>query len=52
MLACILFLCSCSWPLALVGKFIPVPQTPLKNLILKCWPKKKKQGDEGAAPPV
>ncbi|VAI44612.1 unnamed protein product [Triticum turgidum subsp. durum] len=40
-----------SWPLALVGKFIPVPQTPLKNLILKCWPKKKKQGDEGAAPP-
>ncbi|KAF7089111.1 hypothetical protein CFC21_092149 [Triticum aestivum] len=41
-----------SWPLALVGKFIPVPQTPLKNLILKCWPKKKKQGDEGAAPPV
>lgn len=41
-----------SWPLALVGKFIPVPQTPLKNLILKCWPKGKNQGDEGAAPPV
>lgn len=41
-----------SWPLALVGKFIPVPKTPLKNLILKCWPKWKKQGDEGAAPPV
>lgn len=40
-----------SWPLAFVGKFIPVPKTPLKNLILKCWPKWKKQG-EGPAPPV
>uniref|UniRef100_A0A453NIW6 Calcium-transporting ATPase n=1 Tax=Aegilops tauschii subsp. strangulata TaxID=200361 RepID=A0A453NIW6_AEGTS len=38
-----------SWPLALVGKFIPVPQTPLKNLILKCWPKKKKQGTHGVS---
>lgn len=41
-----------SWPLAFVGKFIPVPQTPLKNLILKCWPKRKKQGAEGPTPPV
>uniref|UniRef100_A0ACD5Z9I7 Uncharacterized protein n=1 Tax=Avena sativa TaxID=4498 RepID=A0ACD5Z9I7_AVESA len=41
-----------SWPLAFVGKFIPVPQTPLKNLILKCWPKRKKQGVEGPTPPV
>uniref|UniRef100_A0ACD5V6V2 Uncharacterized protein n=2 Tax=Avena sativa TaxID=4498 RepID=A0ACD5V6V2_AVESA len=40
------------WPLAFVGKFIPVPQTPLKNLILKCWPKRKKQGAEGPTPPV
>ncbi|CAN6243258.1 unnamed protein product [Urochloa humidicola] len=36
-----------SWPLAFVGKFTPVPKTQLKDLILKCWPKRK--GDEGAA---
>ncbi|CAL5023669.1 unnamed protein product [Urochloa decumbens] len=36
-----------SWPLAFVGKFIPVPKTQLKDLILKCWPKRK--GNEGAA---
>ncbi|KAK1615397.1 hypothetical protein QYE76_020914 [Lolium multiflorum] len=41
-----------SWPLAFVGKFIPVPQTPLKDLILKCLPKRKKQADEGPTPPV
>ncbi|XP_066321307.1 calcium-transporting ATPase 5, plasma membrane-type-like isoform X2 [Miscanthus floridulus] len=28
-----------SWPLAFVGKFIPVPRTELKDLILRCWPK-------------
>ncbi|XP_066329647.1 calcium-transporting ATPase 5, plasma membrane-type-like isoform X7 [Miscanthus floridulus] len=28
-----------SWPLAFVGKFIPVPRTQLKDLILRCWPK-------------
>jgi len=28
-----------SWPLAFVGKFIPVPKTQLKDLILGCWPK-------------
>ncbi|KAM0931735.1 hypothetical protein ACQ4PT_000148 [Festuca glaucescens] len=41
-----------SWPLAFVGKFIPVPQTPLKDLILKCLPKRKMQADEGPTPPV
>ncbi|XP_062218344.1 calcium-transporting ATPase 5, plasma membrane-type-like [Phragmites australis] len=39
-----------SWPLAFVGKFIPVPNTPLKDLIVRCWPKRK-QGDERASPP-
>lgn len=29
-----------SWPLAFVGKFIPVPRTELKDLIVKCWPKR------------
>ncbi|CAN6246980.1 unnamed protein product [Urochloa humidicola] len=36
-----------SWPLAFVGKFIPVPKTQLKDLVLKCWPKRK--GNDGAA---
>ncbi|CAL4971071.1 unnamed protein product [Urochloa decumbens] len=36
-----------SWPLAFVAKFIPVPKTQLKDLILKCWPKRK--GNKGAA---
>jgi len=27
--------------LAFVGKFIPVPKTQLKDLILRCWPKRK-----------
>ncbi|AQK68932.1 Calcium-transporting ATPase 9 plasma membrane-type [Zea mays] len=30
-----------SWPLAFVGKFIPVPRTELKDLIVRCWPKRK-----------
>ncbi|PWZ23137.1 Calcium-transporting ATPase 5, plasma membrane-type [Zea mays] len=29
-----------SWPLAFVGKFIPVPRTELKDLIVRCWPKR------------
>ncbi|KAG2310759.1 hypothetical protein Bca4012_025269 [Brassica carinata] len=33
-----------SWPLALVGKFIPVSRTPLSNK-LKCWGKKKSSGE-------
>ncbi|KAH0896549.1 hypothetical protein HID58_046117 [Brassica napus] len=33
-----------SWPLALVGKFIPVSKTPLSNK-LKCWGKKKSSGE-------
>ncbi|GJM90355.1 hypothetical protein PR202_ga06627 [Eleusine coracana subsp. coracana] len=41
-----------SWPLALVGKFIPVPKTPLKDFLMRCWPKRRKQGDDGATPPV
>ncbi|GJN19142.1 hypothetical protein PR202_gb06383 [Eleusine coracana subsp. coracana] len=41
-----------SWPLAFVGKFIPVPKTPLKDFLMRCWPKRRKQGDEGATPPV
>ncbi|CAL9243921.1 unnamed protein product, partial [Arabidopsis halleri] len=38
-----------SWPLALVGKFIPVPAAPLSNKLsaLKCWGKKKKSSGEG-----
>ncbi|VVB16277.1 unnamed protein product [Arabis nemorensis] len=38
-----------SWPLALVGKFIPVPKTPISNrlALLKCWGKKKKSSGEG-----
>ncbi|CAO2044746.1 unnamed protein product [Urochloa humidicola] len=36
-----------SWPLAFVGKFIPAPKTQLKDLVLKCWPKRK--GNDGAA---
>ncbi|KAJ3707985.1 hypothetical protein LUZ61_011690 [Rhynchospora tenuis] len=31
-----------SWPLAFLGKFIPVPKTPLKDLICKCCPKRRK----------
>ena len=27
--------------MAFVGKFIPVPKTQLKDLILRCWPKRK-----------
>ena len=27
--------------MAFVGKFIPVPKTQLKDLILGCWPKRK-----------
>ncbi|CAM0147298.1 unnamed protein product [Urochloa decumbens] len=42
-----------SWPLAFVGKFIPVPKTQLKDLILRCWPKRIlkcwPKRDEGAA---
>ncbi|WZZ21438.1 hypothetical protein YC2023_122825 [Brassica napus] len=36
-----------SWPLALVGKFIPVPKTPLssKLSVLKFWGKKKSSGE-------
>lgn len=36
-----------SWPLALVGKFIPVPKTPLSSKLsaLKCWGKKKSSGE-------
>ncbi|XP_078162445.1 calcium-transporting ATPase 5, plasma membrane-type-like isoform X3 [Carex rostrata] len=30
-----------SWPLAFLGKFIPVPRTPLKELICKCCPQSK-----------
>ncbi|CAH8279961.1 unnamed protein product [Arabidopsis lyrata] len=39
-----------SWPLALVGKFIPVPAAPLSNKLsaLKCWGKKKKSSGEGS----
>ncbi|KAJ0246080.1 Calcium-transporting ATPase 8 [Hirschfeldia incana] len=33
-----------SWPLALVGKFIPVSKTPLSNK-LKCWGKNKSSGE-------
>ncbi|CAN6246981.1 unnamed protein product [Urochloa humidicola] len=40
-----------SWPLAFVGKFIPVPKTQLKDLVLKCWPKRNdgaaQQGNNG-----
>ncbi|CAF1765744.1 BnaC09g53480D [Brassica napus] len=36
-----------SWPLALVGKFIPVPKTPLssKLSVLKFWGKRKSSGE-------
>ncbi|KAJ0266905.1 Calcium-transporting ATPase 8 [Hirschfeldia incana] len=36
-----------SWPLAFVGKFIPVPKTPLssKLSVLKFWGKKKSSGE-------
>ncbi|CAH2069667.1 unnamed protein product [Thlaspi arvense] len=36
-----------SWPLALVGKFIPVSKTPLSTKLsgLKCWGKKKSSGE-------
>ncbi|KAJ6804088.1 calcium-transporting ATPase 8, plasma membrane-type-like [Iris pallida] len=26
-----------SWPLAVLGKFIPVPETPLSEYFLRCW---------------
>jgi len=38
-----------SWPLAFVGKFIPVPKTQLKDLILGCWPKRDEGQDERRA---
>ncbi|OEL37477.1 Calcium-transporting ATPase 8, plasma membrane-type [Dichanthelium oligosanthes] len=38
-----------SWPLAFVGKFIPVPKTELKDLILRCWPWSKREGADGGA---
>uniref|UniRef100_A0A0A9D7B5 Cation-transporting P-type ATPase C-terminal domain-containing protein n=1 Tax=Arundo donax TaxID=35708 RepID=A0A0A9D7B5_ARUDO len=41
-----------SWPLAFVGKFILVPKTPLKDLIVRCWSKRRNQGGEGARSPV
>ncbi|KAG0531958.1 hypothetical protein BDA96_04G066800 [Sorghum bicolor] len=47
-----------SWPLAFVGKFIPVPRTQLKDIILRCWPKsgesaeQQDQDDRTAHPPV
>ncbi|KAG8058243.1 hypothetical protein GUJ93_ZPchr0002g25593 [Zizania palustris] len=40
-----------SWPLAFVGKFIPVPKTPLKNLILRCCHKQRKRDEEREDPP-
>jgi Ca2+-transporting ATPase len=38
-----------SWPLALVGKFIPVPAAPISNKlkVLKFWGKKKNSSGEG-----
>ncbi|TVU32810.1 hypothetical protein EJB05_24568, partial [Eragrostis curvula] len=41
-----------SWPLAFVGKFIPVPKTQLKDFIMRCWPRRRKQDDDGTPPPV
>lgn len=29
------FLCSCSWPLAVIGKLIPVPETPLHKFFTR-----------------
>jgi Ca2+-transporting ATPase len=39
-----------SWPLALVGKFIPVPAAPISNKlkVLKFWGKKKNSSGEGS----
>ncbi|KAJ4748002.1 Calcium-transporting ATPase [Rhynchospora pubera] len=37
-----------SWPLAFLGKFIPVPETPLVDLICKCCPKRRKAGGKSA----
>ncbi|KAL6888430.1 hypothetical protein ACP4OV_009456 [Aristida adscensionis] len=41
-----------SWPLAFVGKFIPVPNTPLKDFIARCWPKSGKRDTEQEPSPV
>ncbi|KAJ1278139.1 hypothetical protein BS78_04G056500 [Paspalum vaginatum] len=39
-----------SWPLAFVGKFIPVPKTELKDLIMRCCPRDKSQNDRTQQP--
>ncbi|TKW37713.1 hypothetical protein SEVIR_1G066100v4 [Setaria viridis] len=35
-----------SWPLAFVGKFIPVPKTELKDIILRCWPQRNERAEQ------
>ncbi|BAT80110.1 hypothetical protein LR48_Vigan04g007200 [Vigna angularis] len=35
-----------SWPLAVIGKLIPVPTTPINNVFSKCGTSKSKERDE------
>ncbi|CAJ1975835.1 unnamed protein product [Sphenostylis stenocarpa] len=35
-----------SWPLAVIGKLIPVPTTPINNVFSKCGPSRKREPEE------
>ncbi|KAJ6812420.1 calcium-transporting ATPase 8, plasma membrane-type-like [Iris pallida] len=37
-----------SWPLAVLGKFIPVPETPLSEYFLRCWRGCRRQRQDDA----
>ncbi|CAD5181887.1 unnamed protein product [Musa acuminata subsp. malaccensis] len=43
-----------SWPLALVGKLLPVPTTPLREYFGRCFRRSRKEDDagSGARPPM
>lgn len=34
------------WPLAVIGKLIPVPTTPINNVFSKCRPSRGKEAEE------